>query len=261
MGATPPARLSAYAQQLADELEKASGSRLRAAYLHGSGALGGWMPGRSDVDMLFVAADAIPRAAVDAMARTLLAAADDGPGRGLECSIVAEAHARHPAPPWPFLAHVVAGPGQQTRIVHPSGRTPGDPDLLMHYAVCREAGWRVSGPPAARLIGVVSRSAVLGYLAEELRWGLEHAPEAYAVLNACRAMVYLTDQEIVSKIAGGEAALSRGTGPADVIRRALGQQQGREPAQPPTADAAGFVLAVAAALHTAALRTAARAAD
>jgi hypothetical protein len=49
----------------------------------------------------------------------------------------------------------------------------------------------------------VPRRAVLDYLAGELGWGVGHAPEAYAVLNACRALVFLTDHKIVSKIAGG----------------------------------------------------------
>jgi streptomycin 3"-adenylyltransferase len=93
---------------------------------------------------------------------------------------------------------------------------------------------------------------IISYLAGELRWGLEHAPEPYAVLNACRALIYLADGEIVSKVAGGLAALDRGLGPAVVIRRALDQQQGRAPGQQPDLAAARFVLATAAALTEAA---------
>jgi streptomycin 3"-adenylyltransferase len=110
----------------------------------------------------------------------------------------------------------------------------------------------VYGPPPPDLIGVVPRRAILDYLAGELDWGIGHAPEAYAVLNACRALIYLTDDEIVSKIAGGEAVRSRGTGPAEVIERALAQQRGSEPGQPPAADAVSFVLATAAMLRSAA---------
>jgi hypothetical protein len=72
------------------------------------------------------------------------------------------------------------------------------------------------------------------------------------VLNACRAQVYLTDHQIVSKIAGGEAVLSRGTGPAEVIERALAQQCGSEPDRPPAPGAVSFVLATAEALRSAA---------
>jgi streptomycin 3"-adenylyltransferase len=93
---------------------------------------------------------------------------------------------------------------------------------------------------------------ILGYLADELRWGIEHAGEAYAVLNACRAQVYLADGRIVSKIAGGRIALACGAGPAAVIGRALDQQQGRAPQRGPGPDAADFVVTVAGALRAAA---------
>jgi streptomycin 3"-adenylyltransferase len=83
----------------------------------------------------------------------------------------------------------------------------GDADLLMHYAVCRAAGWPAYGPPPQELIGAIPRRAILGYQASELSWGIEHASEAYSVLNACRALSYLSDDTIVSKIAGGQAAL------------------------------------------------------
>lgn len=69
--------------------------------------------------------------------------------------------------------------------------------------------------------------------------------------RACRAMVYLTDDAIVSKIAGGEAALDLGFGPAEVITRALSQQLGRAARMQPDDEAAEFVLATAAALRDA----------
>jgi len=122
----------------------------------------------------------------------------------------------------------------------------------MHYAVCRAAGWPVCGPPPQDLIGAVPRRAIPGYLAGVLGGGIGHAPEAYAVLNACRALVYLADHTIVSKIAGGHAVLSRGAGPAKVIERALAQQRGSAPGQPPGGDAVTFVLATAAMLRSAA---------
>ena len=250
--ARPPGSVVAYARALTGQLITVTGGSLRAAYLHGSAVLGGWMPGHSDVDMLFVAADGISSAAVTRMCEVLCEGASGCPGRELECSVVTVAQARQPAPPWPFVLHVAAGPGKPGRAVRPGSRSPGDADLLMHYAVCRAAGWPVCGPPPQGLIGVVPRRAILHYLASELGWGLGRAPEAYAVLNACRALIYLTDHKIVSKIAGGEAVLRYGTGPAEVIQRALAQQRGSEPGQPPAPDAVSFVLATAATLRSAA---------
>ncbi len=250
--APPPGSVIAYARALTGQLMVVPDGVLQAAYLHGSAALGGWVPGRSDVDMLFVAADEISKTAVTRMGEVLCAGAGGCPSRELECSVVTVAQARQPAPPWPFTLHVTAGPGKPGRTVRPGSRSLGDPDLLMHYAVCRAAGWPVCGPPPQELIGVVPRRAILDYLAGELGWGTGHAPEAYAVLNACRALIYLTDHVIVSKITGGEAVLSRGTGPAEVIERALAQQRGSEPDRPPASDAVSFVLATAATLRSAA---------
>jgi streptomycin 3"-adenylyltransferase len=122
----------------------------------------------------------------------------------------------------------------------------------MHYAVCRSAGWPVLGRPPRELIGEIPQGIILGYLAGELGWGLDNAPEAYCVLNACRALIFLADRTIVSKIAGGQTALARGLGPPAVIRRALDQQQGKAPDQPPGSDAAEYVRATAARLRSAA---------
>ena len=63
----PPGSVLSYAGRLIGQLMTASGGLLQAAYLHGSAVLGGWVPGRSDVDMLFVAADDISIAAVTRM--------------------------------------------------------------------------------------------------------------------------------------------------------------------------------------------------
>jgi len=252
-------RVLDYAQQLAADVAVAAeqaGGRLLAAYVHGSAALGGWVPGRSDVDVLFVAADTTGAAgattgAADSMARALVAAGPACPGPELEASIVGAAAARDPGPPWPYIRHVAAGQAGTARVVSPDSAAPGDRDLLMHYAVCSAAGLAVLGPPASELIGPIARVAILAYLADELDWGLANAPESYAVLNACRARAYWSDNAIIGKIAGGETALRRASGPADLITRALAQQRGEEPDRPPAPDAIEFALATTALLRSA----------
>ena len=210
-----------------------------ATYLHGSAALGGFVPGRSDVDVLVIHDGRPPRAAdLDHAAEALHAAADPAPGRGIELSIVTARDAASPAPPWPFLLHVVTGEGDAKTVVG-TGH-PGDPDLLMHYAVCRAAGMAVRGPVPEELIGAISRRDILRYLHGELEWALQHAPEAYGVLNACRAVAYVEGDEIISKVAGAQHALDRGA-PPGLIERALAMQRGAAPHRPPTAEARDFV--------------------
>jgi len=238
-----------YAARLAAAVTAVIGRQLVAAYLHGSAALGGWVASRSDVDVLFVVADDMTDAAIAAIP-DVLAQAAACPGRSLEYSVVTRSQAARPAPPWPFVLHAGFGHGGPGLV---TGRSmTGDSDLLMHYAVIRSAGIVLAGPPPEAVIGPVSRPVILAYLADELAWGLANAPECYAVLNACRALVYLEEDRIVSKVAGGLAELQRGSGPAAMIRRALDQQQGREPERKPGADAVVFASHVAAALNDAA---------
>jgi hypothetical protein len=72
---------------------------------------------------------------------------------------------------------------------------------------------------------------------------------AYA--TAVTEEAVLADDAIVSKIAGGMAALDRGIGPAELITRALRQQRGHEVRQQPGDDAAEFVRSTASALRDA----------
>jgi hypothetical protein len=241
---------ASFARELAEKLARDCRGQLTAAILHGSAALGGWMPGRSDVDVLFVVADSITEMDLRRMAVSLATLAADCPGYGIEISIVSAAQVRDPGPPWPYLRHVVAGPGTGYRVHPQPGEAAHDPDLLMHYAVCRAAGVSVYGAPAASFIAEVPRRLILVYLAGELAWGLEHAPEAYAVLNACRAEVFRATGQIVSKLAGGDLAM-RGADPetAALITRALDQQRGLLPARPSGPDAGEFVRAVASRLQ------------
>jgi hypothetical protein len=101
----------------------------------------------------------------------------------------------------------------------------------MHYAVVHQAGWPLHGPPPRELIGPVPRPVILSYLADELIWGLEHASEAYAVLNACRALLFAADGRIVSKIDGGQTALIHGA-PTSLIHAAATTRRQAAPASP-----------------------------
>jgi len=207
------------------------------------------MPHRSDVDLLVVTSDRFDADQV-MLAETLVANGGHCPGTGLECSVVRAADAGSPQPPWPFLLHVnTAGTGDV--VVYGCERA-GDPDLLIHYATCRAAGSAVRGPAAQALIGSVAPSVIIGYLADELHWGLEHGCESYAVLNACRALVYWRDRRFVSKVAGGKLALERGLGRPEVIERALKEHQQAAPVHKPASDSRTFVLAAVELLRSAA---------
>ena len=181
-------------------------------------------------------------------------AALPAPGAGLELSIVTEASLKSVPERPRFELHVTTG--SDAKVVD-GERHRGDSDLVMHYAVCRERGVAVLGPPAAEVFPPVPRAMLLASFIEEVAWGLEHAPMRYAVLNACRAWAFAEGAGLLSKVEGAEWALTRGPGlqpgQADAIHAALAAQAGgEEPAK--TIEALTLVTAAVNALRQAALR-------
>jgi hypothetical protein len=214
-----------YALRVASATAAVSGSQLTGVYLHGSAVLGGFDARRSDVDILVVNDGPMTSAQQRTVAEALSEQRLPGPGRGLELSIVTLQVAQHPVAEPAFELHLTTAP-EDTKVIdgHQHG---GDPDLVLHFAVCRRAG-RLIGPglPAAQVFGPVAGDLVLAQLATELRWGAGRAPDEYVVLNACRAWRFAVDGALVSKIDGGQWALGRTRDPErELIKIALDKQQ------------------------------------
>ena len=83
----------------------------------------------------------------------------------------------------------------------------------------------------------------------ELRWGLDNATEAYAVLNAARAERYVAKHRLFSKVEGGKWALAR-LPDAPFVQRALDAQLGKVAHQPLTNEGREFVERVIRRLET-----------
>ncbi len=169
------------------------GHDLVAVWVHGSAALGGVGPA-SDLDVLVVVRDVAPDN-LTTLGSALLGVGSRTPW--LELSVIREALARRPGPPWSYLLHV----NSADRVAGPDPGH-GDPDLLMHLLVARSAGLATHGPDPGRVIGPIRQEWVLGYLRDELAWGLEHGDARYAVLNACRAVAFADAGLVLSKVDG-----------------------------------------------------------
>lgn len=216
-----------YLTEVVGILADVLGPGLVGTYLHGSAVFGGFDARRSDLDVLAVCRGHIRPDVRASIGERLVASGARCPAAGLEFSLVTERVVRHPAASPAFELHVMTAPPQQAEVIDGTGRE-GDPDLVLHVAACRAAG-RVldDGPPPARLFAPVPRDLVLTQLGAELAWAVEESPDEYAVLNACRAWRYAVDGPLVSKVDGGEWALSRcGREDADLVRAALARQRG-----------------------------------
>ena len=210
-------RVAAPVNRLRDDLLRVAARELIGVYIHGSAVLGDFIPGSSDLDVLVVIRDDIEHAAITAIAATL-AAHDPTPAVSIEASVVTRSAALVPRAPWPFLVHVTNHPNDN-KIVDGSD-SDGDPDLILHYAVLRQRAWTATGTSATNSIGEIERATIVAQLADELTWAAAHAPESYAVLNACRALRFVSDGVLCSKSDGGMWALSNQIEP-DLVRAAL----------------------------------------
>ena len=242
----------ASAHAVATCAEACLGSALVGVYVHGSAALGGWLAHVSDLDILVVTDGPATRGVLVPFGEEISGLARSGPASGIELSVIDRELARDPRAPWNYLLHAAApcDPRSSTRVVFDDGA--GDPDLLMHIAVTRAAGVPVRGPDPADLFGDAARHSVLAYLASELEWALREAPETYAVLNACRALAYLEDGLIVSKVAGGVSGVARLPQHQGLIARALEEQRRGLPSRDAGEEARELVTAVVGELRTAA---------
>jgi hypothetical protein len=174
---------------------------------------------------------------------------------GLELSLVTAAVADDPPSRPPFELHVTTGPASRT---HLGGTAAADPDLLLHFAVCRRSGLAVVGPDPVEVFAEPPRDWLLDRAAAELRWAARNGSFAYRVLTACRAWRYLEDDVLGAKVDSGHwarlrladpsRAVAAPPGAAALVDAALAAQLGHAPMPAAPADLAAADRFLAAVL-------------
>jgi predicted nucleotidyltransferase len=213
-----------YLAALVAEARSVLGDNLVGAYAGGSVALGGYEPGRSDVDVALIVAEPllidVKTDLVGALRHEALAC----PARGLELVVYHLDVARSGTSQPGFELELNTGRRMEFRATYDSDDRP-EADGRFWYAVdrsiLREHASPLLGPPAAEVFGEVDELA--GLLATAVRWHLEHGvSSADAVLGACRALVRLQSGRWTTKTrAGTELA-----GSDPVVRAALDARLG-----------------------------------
>ena len=213
--------IETYLAELTRRFEAVLGNGLVGVYLHGSAALGDFSPARSDLDVVAVVDRPLAPHQKDAIAEVARSCPASG---GLELHVVRES-ALTPIEEPPFELHVGSG-----KVVDGSGRL-GDPDLPAHFAILHEHGRALVGPPPASVFPAAPRAILLRSFVGELRWAEEHASPSYQVLNACRALRFVEEGVLCSKLEGAEWARSRGLRP-ELVDAAARHRRGVTDAQP-----------------------------
>jgi hypothetical protein len=167
-------------------LRRLLGQELVAAYLVGSGALGGVAPTSSDVDVVAVCATEPPEARRRAIAAALAELAMTWPLRGLELVLYARAALAAPERAPRFAINLNVGPRMPYRVSLDPASEPAH-WFLLDLAILRDHGRALAGPPPGELVGPIPRRWLLEALADSMAWHRANEPALQqSVLNASR---------------------------------------------------------------------------
>ena len=200
------------------------GDDLVAAYLIGSGALGGVAPD-SDVDLVAVCDPAPSEEADWAVVAALGELAMTWPLRGLEFVLYTRAAVADPArvPRWELNLNV--GPGMDRHLSRDPAAEPPH-WFVLDLDILRGHGRPLAGPPPRDLVGPIPRRQVLKALGAPRAWHGAHEPALQqSVLNACRGWRFTEEGVWSSKDDAGAWALPRTDDPA-TVRAALAVRHG-----------------------------------
>jgi hypothetical protein len=225
----PAGQVEACGREAAGLLRRLLGDDLVAAWLVGSGALGGAVA-RSDVDVVAVTAGDLPGGRRQAVVDALRELAMTWPLRGLELVFYTLAAVATPARRPRFAVNLSVGPGMPFHVSFDPADEPSH-WFLLDLAILRAHGRTLTGPPPAELVGPISRRWQLEAVGDALAWHLASEPALErSVLNACRGWRYAAEDVWCSKDDAGAWALAR-TGDPATVTAALAVRHG-DPAGP-----------------------------
>jgi hypothetical protein len=197
-------------------LRRLLGDDLVAAYLVGSGALGGVAPGQSDVDVVAVCATEPPGELRQAIIAGLGELAMTWSLRGLEFVLYPRAAVTAPARSPRFAVNLNVGPRMPYRLTLDPADDPAH-WFLLDLAILRDHGRTLCGPPPRELVGAIPHRWLLEALRDSLAWHGAHEPALQqSVLNACRGWRFAEEGVWSSKNDAGAWALARTDDPATV---------------------------------------------
>ncbi len=222
----PPGELiEACGMAAAGLLRELLGEELVAAYLVGSGALGGVALGQSDVDVVAVCATEPPEGRRRAIAEAVGELAMTWPLRGLELVVYARAAVAAPERRPRFAINLNVGPRMPYRLSLDPADEPAH-WFLLDLAILRDRGRVLAGPPPGELVGPIPRRWVLEALRDSMAWHRANEPVLeQTVLNASRGWRFAEEGVWSSKNDAGAWAMAR-TGDPATVEAALAARHG-----------------------------------
>jgi hypothetical protein len=205
------------------------GSDLVGVYFIGSVALGGYVPGESDIDIAAVSARALPDPLKEQVAAAVVEASAACPARGLELTLYRRDVVESPPVGADFEVNANGGPRMPTDVHLDPTAEPGF-WYVLDRAVAHKSGHAISGPPAWTVFAPIPRRVLLEALRDSMGWHRAHEKATlYSVLNACRAWRFAGTDDLGSKLEGAAWARSHWR-EIDVIDAAVALRRGEDAA-------------------------------
>lgn len=181
-------------------------------YLHGSLAMGCYNEKKSDIDLLVVVKNDIPRKMKRRYMDMVVALNNKAPSKGIELSIVKEAACKPFVYPTPFELHFsvthlnwyLSNPEDYIEKMNGT-----DKDLAAHFTIIYHRGKTLYGKEIKSVFSEVSSENYIDSIWLDIKNAKEDIIDntMYIILNLCRVLAYKKERLILSKREGGEWVL------------------------------------------------------
>jgi Domain of unknown function (DUF4111)/Nucleotidyltransferase domain len=250
-GRVPRPEVAVFGDQVTEVLARTLGSDLVGVYFVGSVALGGYVPGESDVDIAAVSESPLTDAQKHRVASAIVEVSGVCPARGVEFTLYRREIASSLPNGADFEVNVSGGPRMST-VVHADATVEPGFWYVLDRAIAHRSGVVISGAPPRTVFVDVPRRTVLEAMYQSIVWHRAHEQASlYSVLNACREWRFAEDDVLGSKLEGAAWARTRwpDTG---VIDAAVALRRGEEVAALEASSVDALLSAVATRLREAA---------
>jgi hypothetical protein len=201
--------VAAFGGHVADALALTLGTELVGVYFVGSVALGGYVPGESDIDIAAVSKSALAGPQKLRVASDMVEVSATCPTRGLEFTLYRSDIAGTRPAGADFEVNANGGPRMPT-AVHLDATAEPRFWYVLDRAIAHRSGLAISGPPAPIIFADAPRSTLLSAMSESMAWHRAHEKATlYSVLNACRAWRFAHEDVLGSKLEGAAWARAR----------------------------------------------------
>jgi hypothetical protein len=201
--------VNAFTRAAVQRLRELQKHRLVGAYIIGSVALGDYVHGQSDIDLVGVVSTALRASEKQTIVAALSHPHLKCPTRGFEFVLYERAQVTTARFDAAFEINLNTGPRMQPHVSFDPAANARH-WFIIDRSIARAHGIRLCGPQPEQLFAPLPRPWLLHALSESLSWHSAHDHARYnSVLNACRAWQYTAEATWSSKTRAAAWAATR----------------------------------------------------